>query len=193
MEPSRPSRGREGAAGVGTPTRPASGPSDAPAPSASAVLSLNGAKVRFHDQIERRSTPGNPPVTREFVTMARRQSPPNGEESPLVSRGLFRRQASVRQRAVLCRRPSKQPRRGRGPFRRGAATLGAASPTQTCLRCRTGISSSTPRALLRADRRARRRCPWLSAHTNPPIRAAEPGCYYVKRLHAEWIRIPRLS
>jgi pimeloyl-ACP methyl ester carboxylesterase len=33
------------------------------------------------------------------------------------------------------------------------ARAGSRRPTQTCLRCRTGISSATPRALLRADGR----------------------------------------
>jgi len=40
----------------GMPTTPASGPSGAPAPSACAVPTVNGAKVPFHAQIERRPT-----------------------------------------------------------------------------------------------------------------------------------------
>jgi hypothetical protein len=67
------------------------------------------------------------------------------------------------------RRPAE-----RDPLRRGAATLGAASPTQTCLRCRTGIPSSTPRALLRADRRARRRSRSTSAHFQPRRKLSRP-------------------
>jgi hypothetical protein len=38
---------------------------------------------------------------------------------------------------------------------RSRARAGSRRPTQTCLRCRTGISSATPRALLGADKRAR--------------------------------------
>ena len=46
----------------------------------------------------------------------------------------------------------RRPRRQDDRSRRQAATIGAARdrPTQTCLRCRRGISSATPRPLLRA-------------------------------------------
>jgi hypothetical protein len=53
------------------------------------------------------AAPGNPPVTREFVTMARRQSPPNGEESRSSSfsdgRSFARRRTPVPiQSTVIC-------------------------------------------------------------------------------------------
>jgi hypothetical protein len=77
-----------------------------------------------------------------------------------------------RQSRSGCRFSRERHPREHDRFRRGGAALrvGSRPPTQTCLRCRTGISSVTPRALLGAGSRASRRL--LNRRMEPAVSPA---------------------